>query len=76
MQHTYLIVAFLGKIIVCDVYTLKHLFKLSTGDERAIFDVLVRSDPEAKRDDIVFAHLEEEKSQVAVTTCKRFADHL
>ncbi len=28
----------MNKIIVCDVYTLKHLFKLDTGDEDAIFD--------------------------------------
>ena len=34
----YLIVAFMNKIIVCDVYSLKHLFKIDTGDEDAMFD--------------------------------------
>lgn len=28
----------MNKILVCDVYTLKHLFKISTGDDAAIFD--------------------------------------
>ena len=28
----------MNKILVCDVYTLKNLFKISTGDEEAIFD--------------------------------------
>jgi hypothetical protein len=32
----------------------------------------VKSDTDAKRDDIFFAHHEEEKGQVAITTCKKF----
>jgi hypothetical protein len=28
----------MNKILVSDVYTLKNLFKISTGDEEAIFD--------------------------------------
>jgi hypothetical protein len=28
----------MNKILICDVYTLKHLFKIATGDEEAIFD--------------------------------------
>lgn len=38
IKSQYLIVAFINKIIVCDVYTLKHLFKIETGDDDAIFD--------------------------------------
>ena len=38
MKSQYLQVSFMNKILVCDVYTLKHLFKISTGDEEAIFD--------------------------------------
>jgi len=32
-----LIVSFVHKILVCDVYTLKHLLKIQT-DELALFD--------------------------------------
>lgn len=33
----YLIVAFMNKIFVSDVYSLKNLFKIDTGDEDAMF---------------------------------------
>jgi hypothetical protein len=35
----------MNKIIVCDVYSLKHLFKIDTGDEDAIFDSHVQVIP-------------------------------
>jgi hypothetical protein len=45
IKETYLIVSFLHKIIICDVYSLKHLFKIQTGDEDAIFDFFVDVTP-------------------------------
>ena len=69
-----MIVAFISKIIVCDVFTLKHLFKVDTGDERAVFDVQVTSDTDSKRDEIVIAHQDEEKKLPAVSKCKLLFD--
>jgi hypothetical protein len=70
IRQSYLIVTFIGKIIVCDVFTLKHLFKVETGDELAVFDVVVTSDPDLKRDNIIIAHHDEEKKLIAISKCK------
>ncbi|CDW90157.1 UNKNOWN [Stylonychia lemnae] len=43
IKSQFLIVAFVHKIIVCDVYTLKHLLKIST-EERAQFDSNIETD--------------------------------
>lgn len=40
IKAQFLIVSFIHKIIVCDVYTLKHLFKIK-ADERAYFDSFI-----------------------------------
>ncbi len=50
----------MNKILVCDVYTLKHLFKISTGDEEAVFDSYItqHSDHELLK----IAHIGNDKS--------------
>lgn len=37
IKSQFLIVSFVNKILVCDVFSLKHLLKIET-DENAIFD--------------------------------------
>ena len=57
--------AFLNKIIVCDVYSLKHLFKIDTGDEDAMFDSRVQVFPVPNthdRHELRIAHIGEDKS--------------
>ena len=56
--------AFLNKIIVCDVYSLKHLFKIDTGDEDAIFDSNIQVFPVPNSNDrheLRIAHIGEDK---------------
>lgn len=59
IKGTYLIVAFLQKIIICDVYSLKHLFKISTGDEAALFDVNLQSSE--TKDELRFIYYNDKK---------------
>ena len=64
IKHTYLIVAFLSKIIVCDVYTLKHLFKINTGDENAVFDAVIETS--AEKDELKIIHIGDGLKSIAV----------
>jgi hypothetical protein len=69
----YLLVAFMNKIIVCDVYSLKHLFKLDTGDEDAIFDSHVQVIPVPgghDRHELRIANIgDDEKNSFTVQNC-------
>jgi hypothetical protein len=72
IRGTYLLVSFLSKIIVCDVYSLRHLFKISTGDERASYDVYFNQSV-VDRDEFRFVHVDENRKQLMVDNCKWFS---
>jgi hypothetical protein len=59
----------MNKILVSDVYTLKNLFKISTGDEAAVFDshITQLQDHEVLK----IAHIGNDKAySFIVKTCK------
>jgi hypothetical protein len=51
----------MNKIVVCDVYTLKHLFKITTGDEEAIFDSFIEKNEADQSEVFKVAHIGEDK---------------
>ena len=67
IKGTYLFISFMHKIIVCDVFKLKHLIKQSTGDEAAIFDSHVSQKED--RDEIIIAAVDEKTKRVSISQC-------
>jgi hypothetical protein len=59
----------MNKILVNDVYTLKNLFKISTGDEEAIFDAHITQMQD--HEVLKIAHIGNDKAlSFIVKTCK------
>jgi hypothetical protein len=69
IKAQFLIVSFVHKIIVCDVYSLKHLLKINTH-ESAIFDSWINVDSPLQHT-LKIAYLDSEKSsRMNIDTCK------
>lgn len=69
IKGAYIFISFLHKIIVCDVFKLKHLIKQETGDEAAIFDAHVINKED--RDEIMIASVDEKSKKVIISQCNK-----
>jgi hypothetical protein len=69
----------MNKIIVCDVYSLKHLFKIDTGDEDAMFDSHIEVFPvpgSPDRHELRIANIGcQDKSTFTIQNCKIITDY-
>ncbi|TNV79833.1 hypothetical protein FGO68_gene4303 [Halteria grandinella] len=60
-----LFISFMHKIIVCDVFKLKHLIKQTTGDEDTVFDAHVNVKED--KDEITIAAVDEKSKKVSIS---------
>lgn len=68
IKGPYLFISFMHKIIVCDVFKLKHLIKQTTGDEDTVFDAHVNVKED--KDEITIAAVDEKSKRVSISYCK------
>jgi hypothetical protein len=70
IHANYLIVAILNKIIIYDVLTLKHLVKVDTVQDRAVFEAWVTShDSFSHTLNLIYVD-ETKQSKINLDTCK------
>ena len=75
-----MIASFLNKIIVCDVYSLKHLIKIESANDESIYDVHIDTDSHSNCDVLKIAYIDENLSDaggskkpiLSVATCKYY----